>query len=163
MKRHLAATLRLAVALLLLALPAQAEFGAYKDLRNDFMKVIAIKEFDKTEEKFVDVGGRVENKVVPYKEIRVTAELTQKPPSTLDGMFGDENAIPFFKICMIPYDAAGQALEDTCKALRFESLVKGNIGAALFRLPDGATRYEFTVIKKVPSKSDSIKLWYPKQ
>jgi len=70
-------------------------------------------------------------------------------------------ADPSLKICMSRFDAAGNSLDDDCQSLHFQSMVKGNVGTALFRLTDDTARYEFRVAQKQSDKGSSIKLWYP--
>ncbi|EHJ48374.1 hypothetical protein DFW101_2370 [Solidesulfovibrio carbinoliphilus subsp. oakridgensis] len=156
--------LTLAMALCLSALPAgraaaASDLTRYKDLRNDYVKVTDIKERDRTEEQYVESGGKVTLQKIPYKEVMVTAELIQKPPTSMDTMFS--GAEPLFKVCMSRFDAADKPLEDDCQSLRFQSMVKGNVGTASFRLPQDTARYEFRVAQKQGDKGSTIKLWTP--
>jgi len=136
-----------------------SDLTRYKELHNDFIKVTDIRERERTEERYMEGGGKVTLQKIPYKEVLVTAELTQKPPSNMDTMFTTSD--PAFKICMSPFDSAGKQLEESCESLRFQSMVKGNVGTASFRLPPEATRYDFHVAQKQPDKGSSIKLWVP--
>ncbi len=138
-----------------------SDLTRFRDLKNEYIKVTDVKEREKSEEKYVDTGGRVELKKIPYKEILVTAELIRKPPSTMENMFGDTATEPYFKVCLVPFDAADKALEEDCQSLRFQSLVAGNVGTAAFRLSDDMARYELRLTQKVPDKGSTIKLWYP--
>lgn len=156
------ACLTLTAALCLLAVaPAFAQLNQYKDLRNDYIKVIDVREQDKTEEKYVDVGGRLELQALTRKTARVTAEITAKPPPTMANMFNDEKAVPFFKICLTAFDGDAKLGDEDCKAFKFNKWVRGDIGVAVFDLPEGLTRYDLHVIKDVPNKSESFKLWVP--
>ena len=142
--------------------PAPAsDFNQYKDLRNPYLRVTKVEERQRTEERYAEAGGKVTLQKLPYKEVLVTAVLTQKPPSSLDTMF--EANDPFFKICLQPFDAAGQALDDDCKSFRFQSLVQGNIGTATFRLTPETARYEIRITRKIPDKGSAIKLWNPNE
>lgn len=150
--------------LLLAACPAARSLAAsdltrYKELRNDYIKVTDIRERDRSEEQYVESGGKVTLQKIPYKEVMVTAELTQKPPTSMDTMFSGSE--PLFKVCMSRFDAAGKSLEDDCQSLRFQSMVKGNVGTASFRLTPDTVRYEFRVAQKQGDKGSAIKLWYP--
>ncbi len=148
--------------LLILAVPSFAQLKQYKDLRNDYIKVIDVRDLDKTEEKYVDVGGKLELKEVTRKTVRVTAEIMRKPPATMSNMFNDEKAEPFFKICLAAFDASDKKIgDDDCESFKFGAWVKGNIGAAVFELPDGMTRYELSMIKDVAKKGDAFKIWVP--
>jgi len=155
----------LLVVLLLAAWPALAgqslKLDRYKDLRNEYVKVTDIKERERFEERYLESGGKVTLQKVPYKEVLVTAEIVQRPPSSMDTMFAGDAAQPFLKICMAPYDAAGKALDETCEALKFQSLVRGNIGTANFRLEADMARYEFHMIQRQGDKGSAIKLWVP--
>ncbi len=142
-------------------LPAFAELNQYKDLRNDYIKVIDIRDQSKTEEKYVDVGGKLELQELERKTLRVTAEIVSKPPPTMANMFNDEKAVPFFKICLSAFDGDAKLGDDVCKAFRFNKWVRGDIGVAVFDLPEGMTRYDLRVIKDVPNKSEGFKLWVP--
>ena len=135
--------------------------GAYKELRNDYVKVTDIKERERTEERYQDSGGKVTLQKAPYKEVVVTAEIVQKPPSSMDSVFGGEASQPFTRICMAPFDAAGKALDESCQTFRFQSFVRGNIGTALFRLEPGTARYEFRMVQPQGDKGSAIKLWVP--
>ncbi|WP_300161669.1 hypothetical protein [Solidesulfovibrio sp.] len=144
--------------------PARAaglELSRYKDLRNEYMKVTDIKERERTEERYVPSAGKVTLKQVPYKEVLVTAELRQKPPSSMDSMFGASDAQPFLKVCMARFDAADKLIEEECQGLRFESMVKGNVGTAMFRVPEGTARYDIRMAEAKGDKGSAIKLWYP--
>lgn len=136
-----------------------SDLTRYKALRNDYVKVTDIKERERTEEQYVESGGKVTLQKVPYKEVLVTAELTQKPPSSMDTMFSGRE--PMFRVCMSRFDAADKALDDDCQSLRFQSMVKGNVGTASFRLTEDTARYEFRVAQKQGDKGSGIKLWYP--
>ena len=154
---------RIAVAALLTLTPVAAtasDLTLYKDLRNDYIKVTDIKERVRTEERYVESAGKVSLQKIPFKEVVVTAELRQKPPSSMATVF-DSAAEPYFKVCMNRFDAAGAKLEDECQALRFQSLVKGNVGTASFRVPEDVARYEFKVADKQPNKDGGFKLWTP--
>ncbi|WP_029456694.1 hypothetical protein [Solidesulfovibrio alcoholivorans] len=140
---------------------ANLELSRYKDLRNPYMKVTDIQERERFEEKYVPSGGKVTLQKVPYKEVVVTGELRQKPPASMDAMFGGGEGQPLLKVCMARYDAAGAQIEEECQGLRFESMVKGNVGTALFRLPEGTARYEFRLPEAKGDKGSAIKLWYP--
>jgi hypothetical protein len=157
--RTLPLALVLALSLLAGRAAAASDLTRYKDLRNDYVKVTDIKERDRTEEQYVESGGKVTLQKIPYKEVMVTAELTQKPPTSMDTMFS--GAEPLFKICMSRFDAADKALEDDCQSLRFQSMVKGNVGTASFRLTPDTARYEFRVAQKQGDKGATIKLWTP--
>ena len=155
----------LALVVLLGASPAAAAqsmgLGQYKALRNDYVKVTDIKERERFEERYQDSGGKVTLQKVPYKEVMITAELINKPPSSMDTMFVGDAAQPDLKICMVPFDAAGKALDESCAAFRFQSLVRGNIGTASFRLDADTARYEFHMIQRQGEKGSAIKLWVP--
>lgn len=155
----------LLVVLILTAWPALAgqsmDLGRYKDLRNEYVKVTDIKERERFEERYLESGGKVTLQKVPYKEVMVTAEIVQRPPSSMDTMFAGDAAQPFLKICMAPYDAAGKALDETCETLKFQSMVRGNIGTANFRLEGDMVRYEFHMIQRQGDKGSAIKLWVP--
>ncbi|MEA5090316.1 hypothetical protein [Solidesulfovibrio sp.] len=140
---------------------AGLELSRYKDLRNAYMKVTDIQERERSEEKYVPSGGKVTLQKVPYKEVVVTGELRQKPPASMDAMFGGGEGQPLLKVCMARYDASGALLEEECQGLRFESMVKGNVGTALFRIPEGTARYEFRLPEAKGDKGSAIKLWYP--
>ncbi|KHK02934.1 hypothetical protein [Desulfovibrio sp. TomC] len=160
------AVIRLFVLLLLLsAWPAAAGqsvgLGQYKALRNDFVKVTDIKERERFEERYQEIGGKVTLQKVPYKEVMLTAELIQKPPSSMDTMFVADAAQPDLKICMVPFDATGKALDESCEAFKFQSFVRGNIGTASFRLDGNTARYEFHMIQRQGEKGSAIKLWVP--
>ena len=135
--------------------------GAYKELRHEYVKVTDIKERERTEERYLDAGGKVTLQKVPYKEVLVTAELSQKPPSNMETMFGGETSQPFLRICMVPFDAAGKTLDETCQAFKFQSFVRGNIGTTTFRLDPGTARYEFRMVQPQGDKGSAIKLWVP--
>jgi len=145
-----------------LSAPARAQLKQYKELRNNFIKVIDVREMDKTEEKYVDVGGKLELKEVTRKTLRVTAEIVSKPPTTMSNMFNDEKAEPFFKICLASYDAKDAKIgDDDCGSFKFSAWVKGNIGVEVFDLPEGMSRYELSMVKDVSKKGESFKLWVP--
>jgi hypothetical protein len=137
-----------------------SDLTRYKNLRNDFIKVTDIEERQRTEERYVPTGNKVTLQKVPYKEVIVTAELRQRPPSNMDTLLSNE-ANPAFRICMVRFDATGTPLDDDCQSLHFQSMVKGNVGTAIFRLSDDTARYEFRVAQKQPDKGSAIKLWYP--
>ena len=155
----------LAVFLVLAAVPAVAgqslDLGRYKELRNDYVKVTDIKERERFEERYIDTGGKVTLQKVPYKEVMITAEMVQRPPSNMDTMFAGDAAQPFLKICMAPFDAAGKALDESCGTFKFQSFVRGNIGTANFRIEADMARYEFHMIQRQGDKGSSIKLWVP--
>lgn len=132
----------------------------YKDLQNDFIQVTSVKETEKSEEKYVDVGGRLELKKVPRKELTVTARIVRKPPSTMQNVF-DSQAEPFFKVCVTFYDAEDAAGDEDCQALRFHRPVEGDIGTMSIPYPPEAARYALRVIKRVDSTSSPFKLWVP--
>ncbi|EFL49513.1 conserved hypothetical protein [Solidesulfovibrio fructosivorans JJ]] len=141
--------------------PAGAsDLTRYKELRNDFVKVTDIEERMRTEEKYVPTGNKVTLEKVPYKEVVVTAELRRKPPSSMDSLLSDQ-ANPLLRICMSRFDAADKPLDDDCQSLHFQSMVKGNVGTAVFRLTEDTARYEFRVAQKQGDKGSAIKLWYP--
>lgn len=149
-------------AVLSLALPAASrasEFTQYKDLRNPFLRVTNIEERQRTEERYAEANGKVALQKLPYKEVLVTAMLLQKPPSSLDTMFDASN--PYFKVCLRPFDQAGKTLDEDCRNFRFQSLVRGNIGTATFRLSPEIARYEIHVTRKLPDKGGALKLWNP--
>lgn len=153
-----------ALAVLVLGLPAAlsaAEFPQYKDLRNDYLKVIDLRERDRTEERYMESGGKVTLQRLPYKELTVTAELVQKPPSTMSTMF-DSSKEPYFRICLLPFDNAGNKQEEDCQTFRFQSLVRGNVGTASFRLPADLSRYELHLTQKLANKGTGFKLWTPR-
>ena len=155
----------LTLALVLIALPAAAgqsmDLGRYKELRNDYVKVTDIKERQRFEERYLETGGKVTLQKVPYKEALVTAEIVQRPPSSMDAMFAGDAAQPFLKICMAPFDAADKPLDESCETLKFQSFVRGNIGTANFRIEEGVARYEFHMIQRQGDKGSAIKLWVP--
>lgn len=142
-------------------LAAGLDLGRYKDLRNDYVKVTDIRERERLEERYVPSASKVTLSKVPYKEIVVTGELRQKPPSSMDTMFAGDEGQPLLKICLVAFDAADKRLDEECQSLRFESMVKGNVGTALFRLPEGAARWEFRMPEIKGDKGSAIKLWYP--
>ncbi|MFZ5812204.1 MAG: hypothetical protein ACOY4F_09195 [Thermodesulfobacteriota bacterium] len=151
-----------ALALLALAMTAlAADLKLYKDLQNDYIKVTSVKETEKTEEKYVNVGGRLELQKVPHREVLITAEITNKPPSTMDNMFGDPQAEPFFKVCVTFYDQNDAPGDEECQAIRFHRPVKGDIGTLGIPYPPEAVRYALRLIKRVDSTSGPIKLWVP--
>ena len=162
-----AAALRaLPLLLVLLACPGLAagqslDLNRYKTLRNEYVKVTDIKERERFEERYIDSGGKVTLQKAPYKEVMITAELIQKPPSSMDTMFVGDAAQPFLKICMVPFNAAGNALDESCAAFRFQSFVRGNIGTTSFRLDADTARYEFHMIQRQGDKGSAIKLWVP--
>jgi hypothetical protein len=135
--------------------------SGYKELRNDYVKVTDVKERERFEERYLEKAGKVTLQKVPYKEVLVTAEMIQKPPSSMDTVFGGEAAQPFLKICMAPFDAAGKALDESCESFKFQSFVRGNIGTAMFRLDPDAARYDFRMIQRQGDKGSAIKLWVP--
>ena len=71
--------------------------------------VAAYRQVTQAFERYMDAGGKVTLQQVPYKEVLVTAELSQKPPSNMDTMFGGESNQPFLRICMTPFDSAGNS------------------------------------------------------
>jgi len=155
----------LPVAALVLALffPCQvraSDLMRYKELHNEFIKVTDVKERERTEERYLESNGKVTLQKVPYKEVMVTAELLQKPPSSMETMFNAASD-PNFKICMVPFDAANKPMEEDCQSFRFQNMVKGNVGTAFFRPAEGTARYEFRVAQKQGDKGSSIKLWTP--
>ncbi|KUG29202.1 hypothetical protein ASZ90_000904 [hydrocarbon metagenome] len=133
----------------------------YKDLHNDYIQVTGVKETTKTEEKYVDVGGRLELRQVPRKELTISARIVRKPPSTMDNMFGDTQAEPFFKVCATFYDADDTASDEECQAIRFRRPVEGDIGTLSILYPPEATRFALRLIKRVDSTSTPFKLWVP--
>ncbi|MEF3698194.1 hypothetical protein [Desulfolutivibrio sp.] len=133
----------------------------YKELHNDYIQVTGVKETEKTEEKYVDVGGRLELQKVPHKELTITARIVRKPPSTMDNLFGDEQAEPFFKVCATFYDAEDNAGDEECRGVRFHRPVEGDIGTLGFPYPPEAARYALRLIKRVDSTSTPFKLWVP--
>ncbi len=137
-----------------------SDLNQYKLLRNEYVKVTDIRERTREEERYLDSGGKVSLQKVPYKEVQVTAELSQRPPSSMSDMLSGE-AQPFFKICLTPFDAGGNALDEMCESLRFQSLVKGNVGTVQFRLENDVARYEFRMPGKPGDKGSAIKLWTP--
>lgn len=153
----------LAALLLSVSLTGQAfasDLTRYNDLRNDYIKVTNIQERVRVEERYVETQGTVTLQKIPYKEVFVTAELRQKPPSSMETVFNSA-AEPYFKICMERFDAAETKLDDECQALHFQRLVKGNVGTTSFRLPADVARYTFRVAQKQPNKGGSFKLWTP--
>lgn len=163
--RHIPLSLSLLFLLACLAaVPAGAsDLTRYKELRNDYIKVTDIRERERSEERYVEGGGRVTLQKVPYKEVMVTAELTRKPPESMEGFLAGDAANPCFKVCMSRFDAGGKPLDDDCQSVRFQSLVKGNVGTAAFRLTEDTARYEFRVTQKQADKGASIKLWTPNE
>jgi len=155
----------LAVAILLTGLPDGRAYAdnlkLYKDLHNDYIQVTGVKETEKTEEKYVDVGGRLELRQVPRKELTITARIVRKPPSTMNNMFGDPQAEPFFKVCVTFYDADDAAGDEECQAIRFHRPVEGDIGTLGIPFPPEAARYALRLIKRVDSTSSPFKLWVP--
>jgi hypothetical protein len=150
------------VLLLALVCPARgqtSDFNQYKDMRNPYLRVTNIEERQRTEERYVESGGKVSLQQMPYKEVLVTATLLNKPPSSLNTMF--DSSDPYFKVCLHPFDKTGAALDDDCQSFRFQSLVRGNIGTAIFRLTPEIARYEIHITQKLPEKSSTIKLWNP--
>lgn len=149
-------------AVLCLSCPVAAlasDFSQFKDLRNPYLRVTNIEERQRTEERYAESGGKVVLQKLPYKEVMVTAMLLQKPPSSLDTMF--DTSEPYFKVCLQPFDKAGTSLEEECQSFRFQSLVRGNIGTAAFKLVPEAARYEVHVTQKLPDKGSTLKLWNP--
>ncbi len=133
----------------------------YKDLQNDYIKVTSVKETEKIEEKYVDVGGRLELRKVPRKEVLVTAQIVRKPPSTMQNMFGDPQAEPFFKICATFYNQDNAPGDEECQAIRFHRPVAGDIGTLGIPYPPEAVRYALRLIKRVDASSSAFKLWVP--
>ncbi|MHC1791266.1 hypothetical protein [Solidesulfovibrio sp.] len=162
---RIAAIRLLALLLVLAALPALAaqtsDFNRYKTLRNDYVKVIDVKERERFEERYVETAGKVTLQKVPYKEVLVTAEMVQKPPSSMDAMFTANAAQPFLKICMVPFGPGDAALEEVCETFKFQSFVRGNIGTAAFRPSPDTARYDFRMIQRQGDKGAAIKLWVP--
>ena len=153
------------VAFLVLALfPASvlraSDFARFKELKNDYLKVTNVEERQRTEDRYVETGGKVELQKVPYKEVLVTATLIKRPPSTMDTMF-NADADPYLKICLAPFDASGTAMDEICQALRFQSMTTGNVGTTSFRLTDEMSRYDFHLTQKLPDKGSAIHLWLP--
>lgn len=136
-----------------------SDFNQYKDLRNAFLRVTNIEERQRTEERYAEAGGKVVLQKLPYREVMVTAVLLQKPPSSLESMF--DKGDPNFKVCLAPFDQADKAQDEDCTSFRFQSLVRGNIGTATFRLAPETARYEIRITQKLPDKGSSIKLWNP--
>jgi len=156
------AALTLTLTSLPIAQSAASDLMQYKELRNDYIKVTDIKERTRTEERYLENAGKVTLQKVPYKEVIVTAELSQKPPSSVESMLGGSAVTdPLFKICLVPFDAADQRLEEICESVRFQTLVKGNVGTALFRPTENTARYQFRVNQKQGDKGSAIKLWSP--
>ena len=155
------AALTLAICSLVAVVATASDLTTYKDLHNDFVKVTDVRERQRTEERYVPSGNQVTLQKVPYKEVVVTAELRRKPPASMDAFFSGTEGQPLLKVCMIRFDAAGQRLEDSCQALKFESMVKGNVGTTIFRLPDDTARYELHMAEAKGDKGSAIKLWYP--
>jgi hypothetical protein len=151
----------LALALLLPGQVRASDLMRYKELRNEYIKVTDVKERERTEERYLESSGKVTLQKVPYKEVMVTAELLQKPPSSMETMFNNGASDPNFKICMAAFDAAGKPMEEDCQSIRFQSMNKGNVGIASYRIIDGTARYEFHVAQKKGDKGSSIKLWTP--
>ena len=139
---------------------AESDFTKFKDLKNEYVKVTNVQERERSEDRYVEEGGKVVLKKMPYKEVMVTAELIRKPPSTMDTMFGSASN-PYLKICLAPFDDTGKALDEDCQNLHFQSLVQGNIGTVTFRLTDEMHRYQFHLVQKIENKESSIKLWVP--
>jgi len=133
----------------------------YKELHNEFIQVTNVKETEKTEEKYIEVGGRLELQKVPRKELTITARIVRKPPSTMDNLFGDEQAEPFFKVCVTFYDAEDKAGDEECRGIRFHRPVEGDIGTLGILYPPEAARYALRLIKRVDSTSSPFKLWVP--
>lgn len=155
----------LVLSVLLSAGPAAAGqsigLGQYKTLRNEYVKVTDIKERERFEERYQEINGKVTLQKVPYKEVMLTAELIRKPPSSMDTMFVADAAQPDLKICMVPFDAAGKALDESCDIFKFQSFVRGNIGTTSFRLDATTTHYEFHMVQRQGEKGSAIKLWVP--
>lgn len=142
------------------AVLSASDFTRFKKLKNDYLRVTDVEERQRTEDRYVDTGGKVELKKMPYKEVLVTAVLTRKPPSTMDS-FLSAKSNPYLKLCLAPFDASGKAMDAICHPLHFESMIKGNIGTASFRLSDEMSRYEFRLTQKLPKKGSAIHLWVP--
>jgi len=141
---------------------AQADdLKLYKDLQNEFIQVTSVKETEKVEEKYMEVGGRLELQKVPRKELVITARIVRKPPSTMNNVFGDPQAEPFFKICVTFYDADDKPGDEECQAIRFRRPVEGDIGTLGVPYPPESTRYALRLIKRVDSSSTPFKLWTP--
>jgi hypothetical protein len=152
----------LALALFLAGPVRASDLMRYKELRNEYIKVTDVKERERSEERYIEGNGKVSLQKVPYKEVMVTAELVQKPPSSMETMFSSGASDPNFRICMAPFDAAGKALEEDCQTVRFQSMIKGNVGTASYRISEGTARYEFHVAQKKGEQGSTIKLWTPK-
>ncbi|NDY56754.1 hypothetical protein G3N56_08350 [Desulfovibrio sulfodismutans] len=133
----------------------------YKDLHNEFIQVTNVQETEKVEEKYIEVAGHLELQKVPRKELKITARIVRKPPSTMDNVFGDPQAEPFFKVCVTFYDAQDNPGDEECQAIRFHRPVEGDIGALGIPYPPGAARYALRLIKRVDSTSSPFKLWVP--
>jgi hypothetical protein len=142
--------------------PALADdLKLYKDLQNEFIQVTSVKETEKVEEKYVEVGGRLELQKVPRKDLAITARIVRKPPSTMDNVFGDPQSEPFFKICVTFFDAEDKPGDEECQAIRFRRPVEGDIGTLGIPYPSDAARYALRLIKRVDSSSTPFKLWTP--
>jgi len=162
-RRHpwLSVVIALLVSVLVPAAVVHAsDFTRFKDLKNDYLKVTDVAERQRSEDRYVEADGKVELQKVPYKEVLVTAVLIRKPPSTMDTMFS-AGANPYLKLCLAPFDAGGKAMDPVCHPIHFESLVKGNVGTASFRLTEDMNRYEFRLTQKLPDKGSAIHLWVP--
>ncbi|WP_051261383.1 hypothetical protein [Desulfovibrio inopinatus] len=157
--------LMLAVALFLcgtLAFATPPSKEEMEILQNDFIKVTAIKETEQSEEKFVNDGSQAVLKQVPYKSVKIVAELLKKPPMGLDAVFSSQKKIPELRVCIYEKDELGNLARDgQCEMFLFDALVPGNIGTATFRLPLEMNSYGIKVADKQPNKSSTFKLWTP--
>jgi hypothetical protein len=155
-------------ALVLLVMPlwgmpaaAGSDFQQYKKLRNEYLKVINVQEQERTEERYVESAGKVTLQKLPYKEVLVTAELIQKPPSNISNFLSSANE-PYFKLCLTPFDASDTKQEEACQTFRFQNMTKGNVGTASFRLTPEMARYDLHLTQRVPNAGSTIKLWTPR-
>jgi hypothetical protein len=133
----------------------------YKDLHNEFIQVTNVQETEKVEEKYVEVAGHLQLQKVPRKELKITARIVRKPPSTMDNVFGDPQAEPFFKVCVTFYDAEDKPGDEECQSIRFHRPVEGDIGTLGIPYPPEAVKYALRLIKRVDSTSSPFKLWVP--
>lgn len=140
---------------------AGSDFQQYKSLRNDYLKVINVQERERIEERYVENAGKVTLQKLPYKEVLVTAELIKKPPSNIS-TFLTAAKEPYFKLCLTPFDASDAGLDKICQTFHFQSLIKGNVGTASFRLTPEMARYELHLTQRVPNSGSTIKLWTPR-
>ena len=70
-----------------------ARRGRLAAMRNPYLRVTNIEERQRTEERYVESGGKVSLQQMPYKEVLVTATLLNKPPSSLNTMDNPEMSI----------------------------------------------------------------------